>query len=256
MNLPHEPTSCQFCHTHRIRFYPTTKLGHCPDCGITWVHQPVTTAVYDEQYVAERYDRYPTTERMSRLRLDLLDHVLFVQEALPERKPRAELGRLLDVGYGNGSFIHGALRYGWDAYGNDVNPTEYPGVRRVGLPTQERTPGPRYRVITFFDALEHFESLDEVRRVVYNTDWIVVSVPVPPPGFLGHPETWKHWRPGEHHWYFHHPFSLEHVFRQPGREARVRYIGHPEDVIRQKLPDGQDNVMTVFLQCRDTIARR
>ncbi len=241
---------CSFCNSG-LRFYHSSRLSHCPDCGITAVCDPVTTAVYDAQYVAERYDRYPTTEQMSLLRLRMLEQVLYIHEALPYGKPRIETGRLLDVGYGNGSFIRACLKNGWDAYGNDVNPTEYPGVRQVGLPTQERSPGPRYRVITFFDALEHFETLDEVRRVVYNTDWIAVSVPVPPRGFLHQPETWKHWRPGEHHWYFHHPFSLERVFRLPGRESRVRFVGHPEDAIRQTLPDGQDNIVTCFLQVRD-----
>lgn len=242
---------CSFCNA-RLRLYHSSRLSHCPDCGITAVINPVTTAVYDEKYVADRYDKYPATERMSQLRLHLLEYVLHLHEAVPEGKLRIESGRILDVGYGNGSFIRQALRSGWDAYGNDVNPTKYPGVRQIGLPTQERTPGPRYRAITFFDALEHFETLDEVRKVVYNTDWIIVSVPMPPRGFLGQPETWKHWRPGEHHWFFHHPFSLERVFSLPGREARVRYIGHPEDAIRGKLHDDQDNIITIALACRDT----
>src|SRR3546814_16460864 len=59
----------------------------------------------------------------------------------------------------------------WDAFGYDVNPTEYDGVRRVDLPFTPLPARERYRVITFFDALEHFEDLrwaphrSEERRV-------------------------------------------------------------------------------------------
>jgi len=242
---------CPFCDRRPLSYDVATDLSTCRFCQISFATRPVTTVCYDQQYVAERYDRYETTDQMSRLRLGVLEAVLYLYEGAPYWHEDARRGRLLDVGYGNGSFIRAALKGGWDAYGNDINLTCYPGVCRQPLPICRLPVEERYRAITFFDSLEHFETMDEVRNVVYNTDWIVVSVPCPLPNFPEGAKEWKHFRPGEHHWYFHHPFALEKVFQRQDREARVVFIGHPEDSIRQKLPDGRDNIVTVALRCRD-----
>ena len=218
-------------------------LIHCPTCAVTYIANPVTQVSYDQQYIADRYDRYATTEQMSELRLRVLEQTLYLHETLSSGNRFGVLkGPLLDVGYGNGSFIRQCLVEKWDAYGCDVNPTEYAEVRRLDLAEALRSP--RWRVVTFFDSLEHFESLDEVRAIVEHTDWILVSAPLPPPSFP-RDLAWKHYRPGEHHFYFHQPWTFERIF--PG--AHVVYVGCPEDSIRGKLPDGSTNIQTVILRC-------
>jgi len=242
---------CHCCNSScLIIYYPDLAL--CKDCDTIAAIDRRTTAVYDAAYVAERYDRYPTTETMSELRCRFVEAGIDLHEFLPDGYREIWHGKLLDVGFGNGSFIRTASRKGWDAYGCDVNPTEYPGVRRVELPLQVLPVEERYRVITFFDAIEHFEDLRPLKTLVHNTEWIFISVPLPPPSFPAH-RTWKHFRPGEHHYHFRNPFAFEKLFLTDTREAKIRYIGTPEDAIRKTLADGRDNIQTIGLHCRDRV---
>lgn len=224
-------------------------LLRCSACGVVTTPHRITTVQYDGDYIADRYDRYTTTGEMSRLRLAVVESArnLYADPATPRPVPP---GRLLDVGYGNGDFIRTATAAGWDAYGCDVNPTPYPGVRRVDLPVSDDAP--HYDVVTFFDSLEHFESLDTVRAVAAHADWIVLSFPRIPTGW---PERgrdgWKHDRPGEHHWHFT-PRAVRRLFTDatgstPYR-AEVVYTGSPEDGVRGALPGGEPNIATVALR--------
>lgn len=242
---------CHCCNSSCLLiYYPDLVL--CKDCDIIAALDRKTTAVYDAKYVADRYDRYPTTNDMSRLRRKVVETALYLYEGIFCDPVYIKRGKLLDIGYGNGSFIREMESAGWDAYGNDVNPTEYSGVRRVDLPLQVLPENERYRVITFFDAIEHFEDLRPLKTLVHNTDWIFISVPLPPPSFPAKRE-WKHYRTGEHHFYLRNPFAFEKLFCTDTRESKVRYIATPEDTIRQKLSDGRDNIQTIALQCRDRV---
>ena len=244
-------TRCCICHDDHTSAYLTAEgtLIHCAQCALTFAVTPKTKVTYDQQYVAERYDRYETTERMSDLRLQLLEQVLYTHETLPDYRGRfgVKKGLLLDVGYGNGSFIRRCRAEKWDAVGCDVNPTQYEGVRRLSL--TEALMSPTWRVVTFFDSLEHFETLAEVRKLVEHTEWLVVTVPLPPEGFP-RCRDWKHYRPGEHHLYFHQPWTLEKLFHTEQARAQVVFVGTPEDSIRGKLPDGSSNIQTVILRSR------
>ena len=236
---------CPVCNGINVFGYrEIASLLTCADCALTYERKRETTVQYDERYVAERYDRYKTTDAMSELRLRVLEQNLYLQETRGAgHRFGTQKGTLLDVGYGNGSFIRHCLVNRWDAYGCDVNETEYEGVRRIH--SMAINNGPRWRVETFFDSLEHFETLDWIRQIAKNTDWVLVSAPLPPSSFP-RDLTWKHHRPGEHHWYFHEPWTFERIF--PG--ARVAYVGTPEDSIRGVLPDGSPNIQTVLLRCQ------
>lgn len=231
--------TCDFCDGHVVAWNTDPNLKYCRQCGATSVLDPETTVTYDWAYVAERYEKYPLNDAMSRLRLRVLEGVRTLC-----REPW--IGRLLDVGYGNGSFLRAVQIAGWDAYGHDINPAQYPGVRRVDLPLQPD--GPSYDVITFYDTLEHFPDVRLLQPLVWTADWLIISAPMPPPTFPQRLD-WKHFRPGEHH-HYPTPRALEALFRMPGRHAELRYVDYPEDRIRGKLPTG-DNIFTVALKCRD-----
>lgn len=239
-------TGIGFCDGHYL------SLCYDRDCGLVSMIDRTTTQRYDRQYVAERYDRYPTTERMSALRATLVETLTLLHDSLPEGLTVTKKGRLLDVGYGNGSFIRECLKRGWSAFGNDVNPTPYPQVNQVPLPTTPLSAKERYRVITFFDALEHFESLDTVSKVAQNTDWIICSFPRLPDDFPEQLAGWKHFRPGEHH-YFFTPQSLARLFSDPHYAAVIEYVGHPEDWIRGKSATGESNITTVALRMQERV---
>lgn len=239
---------CSVCCYPNVFIYDRS-LSHCPNCGISRAVNPETTVRYDKEYVAERYDKYKTTGQMSHIRLAYLEYILYLHEVMSAHRFGLQKGRLLDVGYGNGSFIRHARDSGWDAFGNDVNPTKYEGVRKVSL--QDVLTGPRWRVVTFFDSLEHFEDFSQIRKIVQNTDWIMISAPLPPKRFPAWVDGWKHYRPGEHHSYFSAAWSYEHLFQTATHEVKVRFVGTPEDHIRGKLPDGSDNILTCVLMCRE-----
>lgn len=242
---------CPACGMANLLTYASAQVLCCAFCGAWCEADRATTAVYDANYVTERYDRYTTTEKMSRLRLRILQQVLYLHEGAPDDDPPYGYvcrGRLLDVGFGNGAFIREARGAGWDAWGYDVNPTEYEGVRRASLPIDRvLAPEERYRVITFFDCLEHFESLEWCPQLAQNTDWIVISVPRIPDRFP-HAE-WKHRRRGEHHFHFRSPETFEVLFSSQDVRATCVYFDNPEDVIRGSLPDGQPNILTCALRC-------
>jgi hypothetical protein len=240
---------CPACFSWQTFDYPGGEFRGCHLCGTIAARDRRTTAVYDAQYVALRYDRYPTTRPMSILRYRIMMGVLDLCEAMEEGRFTPRLGPMLDVGYGNGDFIRYCIERGWDAYGNDVNPTVYPNVRQVPLPDADKN-STHYRVVTFFDALEHFEDHREVRWVSHYTDWIIASFPTLAPEFPYKTEGYKHYRPGEHHMYFE-PQSLERIFSFDERVARVEYVGCPEDSIRGKRRDGGQNITTVALRCYD-----
>lgn len=275
MNLEHLTSSMQINMVHKLRCrgcqsYDTMftnsviedELIYCRECGLTSFIWPKTHVDYNYEYVASRYDKYPTTEAMSALRMQMVMSVIELHDNIMPKTYHdpPKRGKLLDVGYGNGSFIRMALGCQWSAYGYDVNPAKYDRVKNVPLPTKIDTAyDPWYRVITFFDSLEHFESLAEVRKVSLFTDWIFVSYPKPPAGFPflqpGELEKWKHFRPGEHHHYFT-PKSLHALFSNPGVRCEVVYRSAIEDSIRGAGLDGTENIETVAIRCHPDINER
>ena len=197
-------------------------LRGCHHCDHIYQYPLEVKAVYDKRYIEERYDRYPTTPEMSALRLGML-------------KPWIEKGTLLDVGYGNGSFVKQAIKGGFDAYGCDVHGADY-GVREVAL-TEKR----HWDVVTFFDALEHFTDLDIIRELSCRTSMILISYPNRPSTFPKD-RSWKHYRPGEHLHYFS-LVSLSKLF--PNKD--ILFTTAAEDAIRGGGRDGHANIQTVML---------
>ena len=176
--------NCPACQDQsQVRITSDSILSECQHCGHIWETALEVTAKYDQKYVADRYDKYNTTEVMSYLRLGLL-------------KGFVTAGRLLDVGYGNGSFVKLAKKGGFDAYGNDVHGADY-DVRECALEGDEV-----WDVVTFFDSMEHFPDLEVIRQLSKRAAYIVVSFPTRPNDFPWSAYTWRHYRPGEHLHYF------------------------------------------------------
>lgn len=214
--------TCPICHASDARELPD-RLASCEACDHVFEHPPVVTALYNKEYVAERYEKYATTEAMSYLRLGMV-------------KSFVTRGRLLDVGYGNGAFVRAASAGGFDAYGNDVHGADY-GIREAPMVSDEL-----WDVVTFFDSLEHFPDLKPVRDLVRRAAFAVVSMPFRPKDF---PTTraWKHYRPGEHLHYFSLK-SLSALFP----DKRLMFVTDAEDAIRKPL-GGEPNIFTaVFAQ--------
>jgi len=212
----------QVCPVCACSSVPTSVEGLwcCGNCTHRFQYPLEVTKRYDFDYVHTRYDTYTTTDFMSHLRLG------FVRSIHPQP------GRLLDVGYGNGSFLRLAQKAGYDVYGNDVHGCgEKYGIREVSLN------GEAWDVVTFFDSLEHFESLELPRQICRNAHAVVVSVPCLPDAEQDI-STWRHYRPGEHLHYFTERSLAELL----GAKLRVACLDL-EDAVRGDRK-GDWNIMT------------
>ena len=214
--------SCPACsNTLSVESYEPD-LKRCPACDHVWQYPAIVTAQYDAKYVHQRYDAYPTTEIMSYLRLGLMK--CFVS-------PLCGRDFILDVGYGNGSFLKACKKAGYKCYGSDVHGVDY-GIEERPLDGSET-----YDCVTFFDSLEHFADFEAIRKVLNRSHYVIVSIPFRPANF---PQNlnWKHYRPGEH---LHYPSlnSLKHILKK-----RLVFSDDLEDAIRGKNKDGSQNILT------------
>ena len=163
------------------------------------------------------------TDQMSYLRLGYIMGVI--------NKPNS----LLDVGYGNGSFLKIASNIIPKCYGYDIQKTVLPpNVQHVHTMTNAY-----YDVITFFDSMEHFTDLSFLPDL--KCSFVVVSVPE-----CHYPENtewfinWKHRKPNEHIYHFSRRALLQFMAENGNMTVA---IGNVEDAIRGNL-DGDSNILT------------
>jgi hypothetical protein len=131
---------------------------------------------------------------------------------------------ILDVGFGNGSFLLASNNIIKDCYGFDISDYPVPGnIIRVDSLFDKH-----YEVICFFDSLEHFDDINFINKL--DCDYIYISLPwchfFSEEWFLN----WYHRRPNEHLWHFNDK-SLCAFFKENGYENI--YLGNCEDTIRK-----------------------
>lgn len=143
--------------------------------------------IYDRAY----FDHYaqvsatPMGEALNALRCDFVG--------------RHWQGPVVDVGIGSGAFIEAYRSRGLEAFGWDISPWGKAWLFERGL-LRDPTVGSPVDTATLWDVIEHVEDwsklLSHVRR------WLFLSLPI----FLdsAHVLRSKHFKPGEHCWYFTH----------------------------------------------------
>jgi 2-polyprenyl-3-methyl-5-hydroxy-6-metoxy-1,4-benzoquinol methylase len=144
-----------------------------------------------------------------------------------------ERGSILDVGYGFGHFLKLCKKFGFDTYGIEVNQHDISDFAKKGSFDQH------YDTITFFDSLEHFQSINFVKDLkcknliislpwchYFNDDWF---------------KNWKHRKYGEHLWHFSE-IALKNFLSECGFE--VTLVSNVEDSLRTPV-DSNSNILTV-----------
>ena len=180
---------------------------------------------YTKDYIEYSYVKYgELTNYMSYLRLG---NIIGSLGKIPES--------ILDIGYGNGSFLEVCSNAIPNCYGNDISTYPLPdGVEFISDITSQY-----FEVITFFDSLEHFENIDFVKDL--NCSYICISVPnchyVNDEWF----EKWKHRRPDEHLWHFNEE-SLCNYMTRNGYELLTS--SNVEDIIRKNTSQEETNILT------------
>jgi hypothetical protein len=187
--------------------------------------------IYDINYTVASYDgKKVPVDNMSYLRLGYL---LSNLGKIPES--------LLDVGYGNGRFLQKANQIIQNCYGFDI-PPEYP---LHGIPVVKDMYTDTYDVVCFFDSLEHFDDIYEIKKLKAN--YVYISVPwchyLDDEWFLG----WRHRKENEHLWHF----DLNSLKNFMG-EMNYEYVCHAniEDAIRKSYDEDLENILTaIFKKC-------
>ena len=130
---------------------------------------------------------------------------------------------LLDVGYGDGAFLEFCSQK-IKCFGNEISGAPIPeGCEFVSDITKGS-----YQVITFFDSLEHFKSLDFIGDL--NCSYIYLSVPCCRYDSDEWFRDWKHRKPDEHIWHFNTD-SIQNLFWYYKYDAiNLSFI---EDIIRK-----------------------
>lgn len=141
-------------------------------------------AAYFEKYVG--YENTRRGEMISEMRCDMVDRHCFACKSI----------RVLDVGIGSGAFITAMHKRGWmNTRGTDINPVALEWLNHRGL-NWDMKPA---EVLTFWDVLEHIPDPRELFDL-HRPRYIMISMPV----YKDEASvfTSKHYRPGEHCWYF------------------------------------------------------
>lgn len=194
---------------------------------------------YDEKYVQERYDSYGTQcDMMSYLRYGFIVGSINI-------KPKS----LLDIGYGNGSFLKICQSAGVETFGTDIS--NYQLKYGTTLNPKE-CQNKFFNVITFFDSLEHIDNIDFLENL--KCDYVCISLPNCSYNAIQKVEgdrhadiyfkNWKHRREHEHIWHFDIK-SLDKTMKDYGYSlVNFEYI---EDAIRKPV-DNFHNILTAIFK--------
>lgn len=104
---------------------------------------------------------------------------------------------VVDIGAGSGSFVRAARSCGFRASGTDVNPMTIKVLSEMGC---HETRPDDYEVVTFWDSLEHIPNPDNVFRHIKHGAVVCVAIPIMKN--LLEIRSSKHYKPGEHLYYF------------------------------------------------------
>jgi len=173
-----------------IASLPATADGDlmlCLGAGVAYQRDRAYRSVsYDAAYLAkvDAYEDTPIARAVVAGRCELL------QRHLPAG------ASVLDIGAGSGAFVRAAMATGFAAMGYDVIPEAVARLRAAGLYADRDPVG--YAAVTLWDTLEHMDdpgaALDAIPSLAF------VSLPVF--ASLSRIRESRHYRPGEHLYYF------------------------------------------------------
>jgi SAM-dependent methyltransferase len=144
---------------------------------------------------------------------------------------------ILDVGYGNGSFLKISKNHIKNCYGNDVSGYNLP----ENIEFVEDIYKNYYDVICFFDVLEHFNDINIISNL--KCEYVYISVPCCHFFDIDSFWSWKHRRPDEHLWHFNLD-SITNFFKEHNFER----ISHSniEDIIRKPTDNNINIISCIF----------
>jgi len=179
--------------------------------------------IYNKEYIQKRFDTYiDNCIKISYLRLG---YILGSCNIIPSS--------ILDVGYGNGSFLKICTNIISNCYGHDISGYKLPNNCTFVSDIFDNY----YDVITFFDSLEHYEDISFIGDL--SCKYICVSVPWCRDNTDEYLSNWKHLRPDEHLHHFNDK-SIIAFFKKHGYSNIAQ--SNVEDIIRKS--NTEKNILT------------
>ncbi len=189
-----EPVRCDLCggSHHDLMFAGPDRLFgkggsfplvRCQDCGLRFIVPRPAPEDLDRYYPQEDYDLYNKAAGLKDRSMDELERLL------GPRRDRIgvykQAGRLLDIGFGDGSFLYFMKQGGWDVAGVDFNEKMVELVRndlgidaRAGQLEDARFDDGAFDVVTLWGVLEHVQSprrtLAEIARITAEQALLVI----------------------------------------------------------------------------------
>lgn len=180
---------------------------------------------YDQDYF-KRYQALADTERgrlITQMRVDMVCRWTGRREG-----PFAKTAPILDIGIGSGAFVSAMRSKGWDCYGKDVNPYAIEWLLERGWNWMSQGTA---CVLTFWDVMEHIPS-PEVLLNHHQASLVFITMPIYEDE--GHVFRSKHFKPGEHCWYFTRAGLLRYMkmwgYTCIERNANETTMGGREDI--------------------------
>jgi len=161
-------------------------LTLCPFDGVAYQTDMKVTASYDEDYF-NKCAGYEDKEIALKINAGRI--------AMVNEYAGADVN-VLDVGIGSGEFIKKRQH----TFGFDVNPVAVEWLESCGLSVNSITDFKRFSAFTFWDVLEHIERPALYFSQMEGGSFLFVSIPIF--SNLKHIRQSRHYRPGEHLYYF------------------------------------------------------
>ncbi len=157
-------------------------LLRCQDCGLVFVSPRPGFEEMSRYYPQEDYDLYNKAAGLKDRSIEELGRLFGPRKGRIDvyKKP----GRLLDIGFGDGSFLYFMKQCGWDVAGVDFNKKMVELVKRAGIDAvagQLEDAGFRdgeFDVVTLWGVLEHVQSprqtIEEINRITGEQALLVI----------------------------------------------------------------------------------
>lgn len=165
----------------RLPAVQDSDLMLCPEHGVAYQADRSHLVAYDDAYYGKcaGYEGQEIAEKINRCRIEMV--------------ARHYQGELLDIGIGSGAFIKARPH----TYGFDVNPVAIEWLKRNDL--WSASVG-SFEAVTFWDVLEHVPDPGQYLGTLRVGSHVFASIPVFDDLQLIRES--KHYRPGEHLYYF------------------------------------------------------
>lgn len=175
---------CNFCGQNSTEIVQKAEdpfqVVKCKTCGLVFTLPQPDKGLIEEHYQEDYYKEW--LEKQMKRRIPMWKKRL--KELLKYKKS----GRLLDVGFGSGTFLRLAKENGFEVNGTEISEYACRYVKNhYGIDTfrgdleEARFPSTSFDVVTLWHALEHLpdprSTLNEIHRILKKDGVLVVAVP-------------------------------------------------------------------------------